>query len=131
MRFVIPLLSMLLLAGAAPAEEPTQSAAPAEEPAQSEAPASPQELAALESRLAVVQDHLEHDLTARIERSMQKTLAKRFDFARLAAPPAAPAAIPASRTRVPVSEPAESSPMTCRMVDGKMDCRLLASRGSR
>ncbi len=122
MRFVIPLLSMLLLAGAAPAEEP----------AQSEAPASPQALAALKSRLAVVQDHLEHDLTARIERSMQKMLAKRvdYDFARLTAPPAAPAAIPASRAPVP-SEQAESSPMTCAVVDGTMHCRLLASRGDR
>ena len=129
MRFVIPLLSMLLLAGAAPAEEPAQSAAPAEEPAQSEAPASPQALAALESRLAVVQDHLEHDLTARIERSMQKMLAKRveYDFARLTAPPAA---IPASGAPVP-SEQAESSPMTCAVVDGTMHCRLLASRGDR
>ena len=48
MRFVIPLLSVLLLAGAAPAEEPAQSAAPEQERAQSEAPASAEALAALE-----------------------------------------------------------------------------------
>ena len=123
MRFLLPLLSLLLLAHAAPAEEP----------AQSEAPASPDALAALESRLGAVQDHLERELTASIERSMQKTLAKRFNdgFVRPATPPAAPAPVPARRAPVPASEQAESSPMTCAMVDGRMDCRLLASRGSR
>ncbi len=123
MRFLLPLLSLLLLA----------TAAPAEEPAQSEAPLSPDALAALESRLGVVQEHLEHELTATIERSMQKTLAKRFNdgFVRHATPPAAPAPVPARRAPVSASEQAESSPMRCTMVNGTMECRLLASRGSR
>jgi hypothetical protein len=130
MRFVIPLLSVLLLAGAAPAEEPAQSEAPEQERTQSEAPASAEALAALESRLGVVQDQLEHDEAASLELSMRETLAKRVNdgLVRRAAPPAA---VPARRAPAAASEQAESSPMTCRMVDAKMDCRLLASRGSR
>ena len=105
-------------------------APPLEEPAQSEARASAKALAALESRLGVAQDRLEHDVAASLEYSMRETLAKRVNdgLVRRAAPPAA---VPASRAPMPVSEQAESSPMTCRMVNGTMDCRLLASRGSR
>lgn len=119
MRFGIPLLSLLLLA----------TAAPAEEPAESDAPASPQALAALESRLGVAQDRLERDHAGSLEHSLRKMLAKRIDDG-LTHRIAPPASVPASRAPVPASEQAESSPMTCAMVNGMMDCRLVASIGA-
>ena len=79
MRSVIPLLLVLLLAGAAPAEEPEKG----------EAPVSPEALTALGTQLDVLQERLEQDLAERIERR----LAERFEdgLVRVVAPGAGPA----------------------------------------
>ena len=128
MRPIIPLLAVLLLASAAPAEEPEKS----------EALASPAALTALEARFDLLQERLEHDLAERIERKMLKTFAKRVDreSVGLATAPVspAPAAAPASRVRLAEAqlEPSQGSRMTCVFVkDDQLRCRSLASQAAR